>query len=68
MADRRYLLGIDSGGTSSKAVLFDVEGREIASAKQNTKMSFPAPGHTERDMDALYDSICEVIRETVARV
>ena len=63
----QYLLGLDNGGTSSKAVLFDQTGREIASAKRNTPMETPKVGHTERDMELLWQVNCEVIRETIEK-
>lgn len=61
----KYVLGVDHGGTASKAVLFDITGKEIASAKRNTRMITPAPGHTERDMEELYEANCTVIREAI---
>lgn len=63
----QYLLGIDNGGTSSKAVLFDRVGREIASARRSTPMETPRVGHTERDMELLWQVNCEVIRETILK-
>ncbi len=63
----QYLLGLDNGGTSSKAVLFDQTGREIASAKRNTPMETPKVGFTERDMELLWQVNCEVIRETIEK-
>ena len=63
----QYLLGLDNGGTSSKAVLFDRAGREIASAKRYTPMETPMVGHTERDMELLWQVNCEVIRETLLK-
>ena len=63
----QYLLGLDNGGTSSKAVLFDQTGREIASAKRNTPMETPKVGFTERDMELLWRVNCEVIRETIEK-
>lgn len=61
-----YVLGLDNGGTSTKAVLFDTSGRQVASAKRQTAMSTPRPGFTERDMEELWAMNCQVIRETVA--
>ncbi|MEG0935014.1 MAG: FGGY-family carbohydrate kinase [Clostridia bacterium] len=63
----RYVLGIDNGGTSTKAVLFDISGREIAQAKASTPMLTPQPGFTERDMEVLWQCNCDVIRRTIAQ-
>ena len=49
----KYLIGLDNGGTSTKAAIFDLEGREIATAGKSTKIITPQPGYTERDMEEL---------------
>ena len=59
-------LGIDNGGTLTKAVLFDSHGTEIAGAARKVPVLAPQPGCTERDMGVLWQANCEVIRETIA--
>lgn len=61
-----YFLGIDNGGSVTKAVLFDAQGREIAAASARVPMLRPRPGFTERDMEALWQANAEVIRQAVA--
>lgn len=61
----KYVMGIDNGGTSTKAVLFDLSGREIASAHQSIPLLTPKPGHTERDMDILWQMNCKVVRSAI---
>lgn len=63
----KYVMGIDHGGTSTKAVIFDMNGKEITSAKRNIPMQTPKPGHTERDMELLWQMNCAVIRESIER-
>lgn len=63
----KYLLGTDNGGSFAKAALFSLDGREIAAAGQKTEMSTPKPGHTERDMPALWQATAASIREVLAR-
>jgi L-xylulokinase len=46
----RYLLGIDAGQTVTKAVLFDGDGRTVAGARADTRVSSPHPRWQERDM------------------
>ena len=58
-----YFLGIDNGGTLTKAVLFDSHGATIAEASRKVPMIMREPGFTERDMNALWQANCEVIRE-----
>ena len=62
-----YFLGIDNGGTLTKAVLFDSQGGTVAEASRKVPMVLPQPGFTERDMDALWLANCEAIREITDR-
>ena len=54
----KYLIGLDNGGTSTKAAVFDLEGREIATAGKHTGVITPKPGYTERDMEELWTTNC----------
>jgi L-xylulokinase len=60
MPDR--LIGIDAGGTMTKAALFDATGRELACERRPNKMLFPAAGHTERDAEAMWGAVCGAIQ------
>ncbi len=60
-----YLLGIDNGGTVAKAALFTADGDEIAVASRKTEMLSPAPGHTERNMETLWQATAEAIRSVL---
>lgn len=63
----RYLLGIDNGGTVSKAALFTVNGDEVAVAGRKLPSLEPKPGHAERDADTLWRSTVGAIREVLAK-
>lgn len=58
---RERIIGIDAGGTMTKAALFDAEGRELACERRPNKMLFPKPGHTERDPDAMWQAAAQAI-------
>lgn len=49
----RYFMGIDNGGTFSKAALFDENGNQIAVASIFVPVITPKSGYTERDMETL---------------
>jgi L-xylulokinase len=49
----------------TKAVLFDLEGRELACERRRNPINFPARGHTERDPDAMWSDACAAIRSLV---
>lgn len=63
----RYFLGIDNGGTSTKASVYDERGRELVTAAATTNAIYPAPGFAERDMEEMWRTNCRVIREAVER-
>ncbi|MBM7645941.1 L-xylulokinase [Scopulibacillus daqui] len=62
-----YLLGIDNGGTVTKAALYTLTGKEAAIASRKTKMMMPKPFRTERDLDELWKANVEVIREVIEK-
>jgi L-xylulokinase len=63
----KYLLGIDNGNTVSKAALFDFHGKEIALASCKVETEYPHSGWTERDMESLWRSTADAIREVLAK-
>ncbi len=42
--DKQYVLAIDQGTTSSRAILFDRDGRMAGSAQREFTQLFPEPG------------------------
>ena len=58
-------LGIDNGGTLCKAVLFDQNGKQITASAKELVMITPSGGHTERDMEALWQANCHIIRNVI---
>ncbi len=62
-----YLLGIDGGNTIVKAVLFDLNGRELAVAAVDGKSQYPSPGYVERDMNELWDQTTQAIQACIQK-
>ncbi|CAN7468166.1 carbohydrate kinase [Rhizobium sp. LjRoot30] len=56
-----YLLGLDAGNTVIKAVIFDLQGKEIAAAAEEGHSRMPRPGHVERGLDELWQNARLVI-------
>lgn len=63
----KYYLGIDNGGTTTKAALYTADGKEVGIASMGTKMITPRPGYTERDMDEMWEANCMVIRAVLEK-
>jgi L-xylulokinase len=57
----RFLLGLDSGNTVIKAVLFDLDGRMVAAHAVHGRSLQPEPGHVERDLDELWRNASEAL-------
>lgn len=58
----RYYLGLDNGGTNTKAALFAPDGTQVAVESIATAALTPSPGFVERDMDDMWRDNCAVIR------
>ncbi|HUU35391.1 MAG TPA: FGGY family carbohydrate kinase, partial [Vicinamibacterales bacterium] len=63
----RYVLALDQGTTSSRAIVFDRGGRAIAAAQQEFPQIFPQPGHVEHDPEAIWTSQLATAREALGR-
>jgi glycerol kinase len=51
-----YILALDQGTTSSRAILFGRDGRVVAMAQQEFAQIFPKPGEVEHDPEAIWES------------
>lgn len=58
-----YFLGIDIGGTVTKAGLYSTMGDEIGVAERYAEVLSSQSGFTERDMGELWQTVCNVIRQ-----
>lgn len=61
----KYYLGIDNGGTTTKASVYNSLGEELYTASTETEMITPRPGVTERDMNEMWEANCRVIKKAV---
>ncbi len=59
----KYYLGLDNGGTVTKAALYTSNGEEVAVASKETKMISVAQGFTERDMLEMKQANFDVIKK-----
>jgi glycerol kinase len=62
----RYILALDQGTTSSRAILFDHHGNVCASASQEFKQYYPQPGWVEHDAEEVWSSQLHVARKALA--
>lgn len=62
----KYILALDQGTTSSRAIIFDEKGRICASAQKEFPQHFPKPGWVEHDPKDIWSSEAGVIAESIA--
>lgn len=62
-----YILSIDQGTTSSRAIIFDKSGASIGFAQQQLKQIYPQPGFVEQDPNDILASQLGVISEAIIR-
>ena len=60
--DKRYVLALDQGTTSSRAILFDRAANVVAVAQQAFDQIYPQPGWVEHDPMALWETQIGVAR------
>ena len=63
----KYLLGLDQGTTSSRALVIEHSGKVIAVAQKEFTQFFPQPGWVEHDADEIWASQIGVAADALAR-
>jgi len=62
-----YILALDQGTTSSRAVLFNREGQPVATAQQEFTQYFPQPGWVEHDAMEIWHTQQTVMQDVVKK-
>lgn len=62
-----YFLGIDNGGTMSKAAIYDACGKELSVAACRVQQLTPQAGWSERNMERLWTDTAAVIRQAISQ-
>src|SRR5579883_669100 len=63
----KYVLALDQGTTSSRAILFDHEGAIVSVAQQEFPQIYPSPGLVEHDPEAIWSSQLAVAQEAMRK-
>ena len=66
--NKKYLLAIDQGTSSSRCVIYDLEGRVLTSEQQEFPQRYPRPGWVEHEPEAIWQSVLDVTRAAMAGV
>jgi glycerol kinase len=68
MNRRSYLLALDQGTSSSRAIVFDTAGNICALAQKEFRQYYPQPGWVEHDPEEIWQTQAEVAGEAVAKI
>ena len=63
----KYILALDQGTSSSRAIVFDAAGRNLAAAQREFSQIFPQPGWVEHNAEEIWSSQIGTAVEAVAR-
>lgn len=63
----KYILALDQGTTSSRAILFNKEGEIVGTAQQEFEQFFPQPGWVEHDANEIWTSILACIASVLRK-
>ena len=64
---KKYILAIDQGTTSTRAILFDHDGNACFMAQREVECLFPQSGWVETDALALWVSVIDVVNEVLVK-
>lgn len=64
---KEFVIGLDIGTTSAKAVVFNINGKVAAEAEKLTKTYFPEPGWVEQDPDELLAASKLAVKEAIEK-
>jgi glycerol kinase len=62
----KYILALDQGTTSSRAILFNNDGHVVGTSQQEFPQIYPAPGWVEHDPEVIWQSQIQVARQVLA--
>ncbi len=66
MSGPDYLLAIDQGTTSTRAILFDASGEVCHTARIELRQIYPRPGWVEHDPEEIWQAVVATCREAIA--
>lgn len=64
---RKYILALDQGTTSSRAIVVDHQGKVVASSQKSFEQFFPRPGWVEHDASEIWYTQSSVAAEAIAK-
>jgi glycerol kinase len=63
-----YILAIDQGTTSTRAMVFDAQGKSCAQAQRELQQHYPQPGWVEHDAEEIWQATLDTCRAALAEL
>jgi len=63
----KFVLALDQGTTSSRAIVFDRSGKAVSTAQQEFPQIFPGPGHVEHDPEAIWTTQLQTAKDAISQ-
>ena len=63
----KYIMALDAGTTSNRAILFDHDGKIVSVAQREFTQIYPQPGWVEHDANEIWSTMLGVAVETIAK-
>ena len=64
---RRFIVSIDAGTTSNRAILFDLKGKPVFSSQKEFTQYFPKSGWVEHDPEEIWRTTVKTLRDVIAK-
>lgn len=61
MSQEKYIMAIDQGTTSSRAIIFNQKGEKVSSSQKEFPQIFPHAGWVEHNANQIWNSVQSVI-------
>ncbi len=67
MRNKKYILALDQGTTSSRAIIFDRGGNITSLSQKEFTQHFPSPGWVEHDAEEIWDTQLQVAKDAIQK-
>ena len=64
---KKFIISIDQGTTSSRAILFDLKGKPIFTSQLEFTQYFPRDGWVEHDPEEIWKTTLKVLKEVIKK-
>ena len=64
---RKFIVSIDAGTTSNRAILFDLKGKPVFSSQKEFTQYFPKSGWVEHDPEEIWRTTVKTLRDVISK-